>query len=109
MTKYPSTKEIRSQNDEPRCSALCRVAHPVVVAADGWSESLRNRIKWLRSEIPDAPLVLLLNYPREHELETIRNCGVSEIVSKPFELEDLQSAVIRAVEHQARVNLESPA
>lgn len=76
-------------------SAIC-------VEADGWSTSLQNRIKWLRSEIPNAPLVLLLNYPRESELEAIHDAGVSEVISKPFELDDLKSAVVRAVESRSR-------
>jgi hypothetical protein len=81
-------------------SAIC-------VEADGWSASLQNRIKWLRNEIPNAPLVLLLNYPRKSQLEAIQMAGVSEVVSKPFELDDLKSAIVRAVENQTQSSLET--
>lgn len=81
----------------------------VCVEADGWSVSLQNRIKWLRTEIPNTPLVLLLNYPRKSELEEIRNSGVSEVVSKPFELDELKSAIVRAVENRSRSNAETSA
>lgn len=67
-------------------SAIC-------VEADGWSASLEQRVKWLRSELPNAPMVLLLNYPREDDIKSAKSCGVSHVVSKPFELQDLNSAI----------------
>jgi CheY-like chemotaxis protein len=78
-------------------SAIC-------VDAESWSAALKNRLKWIREEFPDSPIVLLLNYPRQDEQESLQQAGVTEVVSKPFELEDLKSAIIRAVKKQAAAN-----
>ncbi|MFK7769221.1 MAG: hypothetical protein AB8B55_18515 [Mariniblastus sp.] len=69
----------------------------LVVDADSWSNALANRMNWLRSEFPTTRMVLLLNYPREDELESIYAAGVSAVVSKPFELQELKSAMERSV------------
>jgi CheY-like chemotaxis protein len=63
------------------------------VVADSWTVELEKRIEWLNSEIPDVPFVLLLNYPRESDAESIAAAGVSAVVSKPFELQDLKVAI----------------
>ena len=81
-------------------SAIC-------VEADSWCGDLQIRIKWIRSEIPNTPIVLILNYPRESELDEIRSAGVSEVVSKPFELTDLRSAIIRSTECSASASSDS--
>ncbi|MEM7782755.1 MAG: response regulator [Planctomycetota bacterium] len=63
------------------------------VDANGWTFELQQRLKWLRSEFPGLPVVLLLNFPRSEEKEEIISHGVSEVVSKPFELETLHQAI----------------
>lgn len=68
----------------------------ICVDADSWTPELNNRVKWLRSEFPVTPLIMLLNYPRASELDEILVAGVCSIVSKPFELDDLSSAINRA-------------
>ncbi|MFT7629094.1 MAG: hypothetical protein ACI87E_000090 [Mariniblastus sp.] len=73
----------------------------ICVEADSWNEDVENRVRWLSGGVATAPLVLLLNYPRAHELETIRLAGVAEVVSKPFELVDLKAAIERAVQSSA--------
>ena len=52
-------------------------------------------------EIPEAPMALLLSYPRQDEMDAIRRAGVAEVVSKPFELADLESALKRAMKKDA--------
>ena len=69
----------------------------VVIDADSWSGALSNRVNWLRTEFPRVPMVLTLNYPRENELDEISQSGISAVVSKPFELEDLRQAIQLAV------------
>ena len=76
------------------------------VEADSWCEDLEKRLKWIRSEIPYAPIVLILSYPRESEMDEIRAAGVSEVVSKPFELCDLRLAILRSTESEASASLE---
>ena len=66
------------------------------VVADSWTAELEKRIEWLGSEIPDVPFVLLLNYPRQTDSESILAAGVSAVISKPFELQDLKAAISEA-------------
>jgi hypothetical protein len=66
----------------------------ICIDADSWSYELSQRINWLNSEFPNKPKVLLLNFPRANELEEIKAAGVTEVVSKPYELADLKRAVI---------------
>jgi hypothetical protein len=66
------------------------------VIADSWTAELEKRIQWLNSEIPDVPFVLLLNYPRQSDAESIASAGISSVVSKPFELQDLKVAIAKA-------------
>lgn len=75
-------------------SAIC-------VDADSWCQDLNRRIQWIRQEIPETPIVLLLNYPRESELDEIQRAGISDVISKPFELFDLRSALVRSVQQPA--------
>lgn len=69
----------------------------ICVEADLWCEDLENRIKWIRAEVPNTPIVLVINYPRQDELEQIRSAGITQVVSKPFELKELQSAIKKSV------------
>ncbi len=66
------------------------------VVADSWTAELEKRIDWLSSEIPDVPFVLLLNYPRQSDSEAILAAGISVVISKPFELQDLKAAIFEA-------------
>ena len=78
----------------------------IVIEADSWNADLANRIKWVQRQVANAPMVLILNYPRPNELEVIKAAGISEVVSKPFELNQLKTAILRAIEsfQQARFN-----
>lgn len=69
----------------------------IVIEADGWSDDLANRVKWIQREVSGTPMVLIANYPRKGELESCKSMGISEVVSKPFELDDLKTAIVRAV------------
>ena len=81
--------------------ATSRLVSAICVDADSWSGDLQNRLKWIHDEIPEAPMVLLLSYPRQDEMDAIRRAGVAEVVSKPFELADLESALKRAMKKDA--------
>lgn len=70
----------------------------IVIEADTWSDALVNRVQWIQRQIPDTPMVMVTNYPRRDELEVIKSTGISEVVSKPFELNELKTAVVRAFE-----------
>ena len=62
------------------------------VDADSWASDTQKRIKHLQDSFGDLPCVLLLNYPRQEEIDQATCEGVKRIVSKPFRLSDLQAA-----------------
>ena len=71
----------------------------VVVDADSWNQDVQNRVLWLRNELKiDTPIVLLLNFPRQSDLAAVNAMGISDVVSKPFQLSDFALAIERAVE-----------
>lgn len=78
----------------------------IVIEADSCSPDLANRVKWVRRQVTDSPIVLIVNYPRQDKLKDLKAAGICEVVSKPFELNSLKSAVLRAVEsyQEARFN-----
>lgn len=77
----------------------------IVVEADGWSADLANRVKWIQRQVAGTPMVLVANYPRQGELETIKSMGISGVVSKPFELNDLKTAILNAAKSFAESQL----
>lgn len=78
-------------------SAIC-------IDANSVTDDLVNRIEWLKSTFPDPVLILILNFPRINEAHSAVELGVSEVLSKPFELADLLTAVIRACKNAAKEN-----
>ncbi len=64
-----------------------------MVAGQSLSVDLKERIDSLETKFPQTPKILVLNFPRTHEEEEARDMGVCAIVSKPYELQDLQAAI----------------
>ena len=70
----------------------------IVVDGDSWDQDLQARINWLRNDLKiDSPIVLLLNFPRPSDLPGLHYTGITEVVSKPFQLSDFELAIKRAV------------
>jgi len=70
----------------------------ICIDADSLDATLERRITWVRSQIAHAPLIVLMNFPRRQEIEALNKLGVKSVVSKPFELIDLQSAIEKVTE-----------
>ena len=71
----------------------------VVVDADSWNPNVQARIESLRHDLKiDTPIVLLSNFPRQSDLTAVNAMGISEVVSKPFQLSDFALAIQRAAE-----------
>lgn len=72
---------------------------PDVICADALSltPNLVDNVTDLKERFPTSPLIVMLNFPRQDEVEELRRMGVSEVVSKPFEHVDLQLAVSKAL------------
>lgn len=64
----------------------------VCIDANSWDFNLQQRIKWLRTEFPQTRMVVLLNFPRESDVAAANDFGISDIISKPFEIMDLKEA-----------------
>ena len=67
----------------------------ILIEAESLSTELNQRIQWLQSQFPTAKLVVVANFPRENLVQRMNSIGVSAVVSKPFELQDLRSALER--------------
>lgn len=67
-------------------SALC-------IDANSFSDELHHRIVWLESLFANKPTTLLLNFPRTQDVEAASKRGIHEIVSKPFQPNDLKHAI----------------
>jgi CheY-like chemotaxis protein len=65
----------------------------ICVEADSLSKQLEARIGQLESEFPHAGLVVVLGFPRTEDVQRLLMLGVSQVVSKPFELSDLRIAL----------------
>jgi CheY-like chemotaxis protein len=73
----------------------------ILVDANSSNSRLENRIRSMKQRFPLVPLVLLMNYPRRCEYLFAVRLGVSHVISKPFYLRDLWSAVQSTVQSEA--------
>ena len=69
----------------------------ICIDANSLDDNLERRICWLKEQVLDVPIVLSLNFPRANEVSKLRSIGVSSVVSKPFELNDLQLAIVQCL------------
>lgn len=73
-----------------------QVFDPICIDADSYTPDVDKRLNWLRSEFPTAAFVMVLNFPRPQDITELSGRGILQVVSKPFELNDLKTAIIRA-------------
>ncbi len=88
-----------------RCTwdaASAQILNPIVVDADSLASDLELRLDWLETEFPASRFVLLLNFPRVDDREQLSTRGISQVISKPYELNDLKAAI--QLEVQSSVN-----
>ncbi len=77
--------------------ALCLKPDVLLVEGNSLTAPLIDRIRDLQKTWRQVPQILVLNFPRRQEYESARRLGITEIVSKPFELSDLHTAIGRAL------------
>jgi len=89
---------------------LCASATAICIDADSADEALERRIQWVRNQFAHVPLIVMMNFPRRQEIQQLEKLGVASVVSKPFELTDLQKAIETTIENEAmpKVILKSP-
>lgn len=71
------------------------VAHvtAICIDANSFTAELHSRIAWLDSIFGAKPTALLLNFPRTQDVDAAAERGIHEIVSKPFQPNDLKYAI----------------
>jgi len=79
-------------------SSLEGAVNAICIDANSLDDSLERRILWLKDQVFDVPMVLSLNFPRNNEVSKLRSTGVSHVISKPFELNDLRVAICQSIE-----------
>ena len=72
---------------------LSASATMICIDADSADEVLERRVRWVQEQVPNVPLVVLMNFPRRQEIERLRKSGVTTVISKPFELGALERAI----------------
>lgn len=66
----------------------------IIVDGDSRSESLSRRVALAQSLAPDRPVICTMGFPRKNEVQDLRaKFGVSQVVSKPFDLSQLYHAI----------------
>jgi hypothetical protein len=73
-----------------------QLLNPICIEADSLTPDLEKRITWLKSEFPLAGFVIILNFPRINDVTELAKLGIANVVSKPFELNDLQAGIVNA-------------
>ena len=72
---------------------LSASATVICIDADSADEVLERRVQWVQKQVTHVPLVVLMNFPRRQEIARLRKSGVTTVISKPFELGELQRAI----------------
>lgn len=72
---------------------LSATATAVCIDADSADEALERRVQWVREQVSDIPLIVLMNFPRRQEIKLLQQSGVAAVISKPFELAELQRTI----------------
>lgn len=69
----------------------------ICIDADSVDETLTRRVRWMQNQAAHVPIVALLNFPRRQEIEALNQLGVASVISKPFDLSELKTALIAAI------------
>ena len=80
----------------------------VCIDANSFSNHLHGRIDWLDSKFQGKPMILALNFPRTQDVAAATERGIHEIVSKPFQPNDLKYAIESSINRQHQVNPADP-
>ena len=69
----------------------------ICIECNSITEFLKQRVGAIRIQHPDTSLILIMNFPRQHDIVAARKLGINEVVSKPFNVAELQLAVSNSV------------
>ena len=68
----------------------------ICIEGNSLSEQVCIRIEQYQSTFPNTPIILILNFPRQCDVDAAQRLGVRAVVSKPFQLADLHQAIERS-------------
>ena len=69
----------------------------MLIDADSLDQTMERRIEWLKKQVRHVPMIALLNFPRQEEIKALEQLGIAAVVSKPFEINDLRTALNTAI------------
>ena len=73
-------------NRMPEFSVIC-------IEADSVSDEIEQRVSQLKKAYPMVPIVAVLNFPRTDDVYNAQAMGIQRVVSKPFQLVDLNHVI----------------
>jgi hypothetical protein len=68
----------------------------ICIDANSVTGTLITRIEEFRTRFESPAFVVILNFPRKQELDELARWGIDQVISKPFELQDLSASIVRA-------------
>lgn len=78
------------------CDVIC-------VDGNGASGEFADRVASIRSQLTDVPVTVMLNFPRQQDLDTLTVIGVQEVVSKPYTHNEFLHSLMRSMRAQGEV------
>lgn len=69
----------------------------ICVDGNGASDNFIDRIVRLKSKFENVPVSVMLNFPRQQDLDALMAVGVQEVVSKPYTHNEFLHSVTRAM------------
>lgn len=67
--------------------------NPICLDAAGIDDEFLTRLAWIKDRYPHAALIVVASFPRLDQVARLSALGISQIVSKPYQLRDLQYAL----------------
>ncbi len=94
----PTMKPNPTIQSNPTTDRSNRELEAIVIDGSSLTVEMEERIAFLKTQFEEVSQILVLNFPRRHEIEAARNLGIDEMISKPFLLSDLGQAIARTTE-----------
>ena len=65
----------------------------ICIEADSVSDEIERRVSQFKKAYPMVPIIAVLNFPRVDDAYNAQSMGIHRVVSKPFQLVDLNHAI----------------
>ena len=71
----------------------------VCIDGDSLDSWMLGRLAWIGQVLPGIPRIVLLNFPRIHDVEILRRAGIPWFLGKPFRNEEFHLVAQRALDN----------